>query len=81
MEKQSFIGLMDDQPQEPEKGLIPNLQDMVDRLLPLLQQEASSEPVLISGYWGSGKTSVMKALKLGLDESSKQRWVEPFLKS
>ena len=80
MDNKLFIGLLDDQPKDPEKiekpgkpTLISNLQQMVDRLWPLLAHNTTTEPVLISGYWGSGKTSVMKALQSRLNENSKDK--------
>lgn len=63
MMKLSLPALLEDSPVDTDQALLPGLGSLADRLAHLLPALPHSSPVLVSGDWGSGKTSLLRAVQ------------------
>lgn len=55
--------LGDDRPQTDQAQLWDGLRDLSDRLTLVIERSASSAPILVTGDWGSGKSSLLVATR------------------
>src|SRR5262245_30712949 len=57
----------DDRPQADQALLWDGLRDLSDRLTTVIERSAPSAPILVTGDWGSGKSSLLAATRNRLD--------------
>jgi KAP family P-loop domain len=65
-----FPELTPDLPEVREEALWPRVQALADRLADRIDDFHATSPVLISGDWGQGKTTLLRAIQRRIDRQS-----------
>lgn len=64
--------LLTDDPISEKKDLIEGLKDLVKQLIDILINQSGNFPILVSGDWGAGKTSLLKSIQGELEQEDRK---------